>query len=176
MSTTENRYSALSTINHWVTALLVVVMITLGYLMSAAPSDAVEDYVLDVHTSIGFFVFLFVVWRVSFRLYQGFPKNIGKTAAERWAAYFVHRAILVLLVLQVLTGPLYLFTENECVHVFGWFSVCIPLESLSILHESMEWMHIVTGFYLLPAVLALHLIGGIRHFIARKYQQTPADM
>ncbi|MEX1197588.1 MAG: cytochrome b/b6 domain-containing protein [Pseudohongiellaceae bacterium] len=171
-----NRYSGISTINHWVTALLIVVMIALGYTVAAAPSDAIEDYVLGVHISLGFFVFLFVVWRVAFRLYEGFPQTIGESALERWAAYLVHRTILILLALQVLTGPMYLFTENECMNVFGWFSVCIPLGSLSIIHEGMEWMHIMTGFYLLPALLLLHVVGGIRHFVMRDKQETPAEM
>ena len=176
MKNNVHRYSGISTINHWVTAVLVVAMMTLGFVMAAAPSEAVEDYLLGIHISLGFFVFLFVAWRVGYRLYEGFPQNVGKTAVERWAAYVVHRAILILLVLQVITGPMYLFTENECMNVFGWFSICIPLESLSIVHEGMEWMHIMTGLYLLPALLGLHVVGGIKHFALRKRQETPAEM
>lgn len=172
----SSRYSGISTINHWITALLVVTMLALGLAAGAAPSDAIEDYVLGIHISLGFFVLVFVIWRALFRLYEGFPPNVGRTAYERWAAYFVHRAILVLLVIQVITGPMYLFTENECIGVFGWFSVCLPLESLSIIHEAMELIHVYGGVYLLPALLILHLIGGIRHYLTGKPRHTPADM
>lgn len=174
--TTRNRYSATSTINHWVSALLVVVMLVLGFAAAAAPSETIEGYVMGIHISLGFFVLLFVIWRVVFRLYEGFPENIGQTAIERWGAYAGHRAILILLVLQVATGPLYLFTENECINVFGWFSVCVPLESLSIIHEPMEWVHVNIGIYLLPALLVLHFVGAIRHFATNRKQETPADM
>ncbi len=174
--TNRNRYSPVATINHWVTALLVVVMLALGFTVAAAPSEATEDYVLGVHISLGFFVLLFVIWRVLFRLYEGFPPNIGKTALERWTAYLVHRAILILLVLQVLTGPLYLFTENECMPVFGWFSVCIPLESLSIIHGLMEWLHVIVGLYVLPMLLLLHLGGAIRHYASSEKREAPSDM
>ena len=172
----QYRYSSISTINHWVTALLVVVMLALGYAVAAAPSETIAEYVLGVHVSLGFFVFLFVVWRVTFRLYVGFPENIEKSRLERWTAYIVHRAILLLLVLMVLTGPMYLFTENECVNVFGWFSVCIPLESLSFLHELMEWLHINIGIYLLPALLVLHFMGAIRHYATSGKRQMPTDL
>ena len=84
----NNRYSGISTINHWITALLVTAMLTLGFLVIAAPSEAIENYVLGVHISLGFFVLIFVIWRVLFRLYKGFPQNIGQTAAERCAAYY----------------------------------------------------------------------------------------
>jgi len=113
---------------------------------------------------------------VTFRLYVGFPENIEKSRLERWTAYIVHRAILLLLVLMVLTGPMYLFTENECVNVFGWFSVCIPLESLSFLHELMEWLHINIGIYLLPALLVLHFMGAIRHYATSGKRQMPTDL
>ncbi|MDZ7753882.1 MAG: cytochrome b/b6 domain-containing protein [Gammaproteobacteria bacterium] len=172
----QNRYSPISTINHWVTALLVVVMLALGYATAAAPSETIEDYVLGVHISLGFFVFLFIAWRVIFRLWEGFPENIGKSALERRAAYIAHRAILILIALQVVTGPMYLFTENECLNVFGWFSVCLPLESLSIIHEPMEWLHVNIGIYLLPALLALHFIGAIRHYAEGGNRKTPANM
>ncbi|MDZ7828686.1 MAG: cytochrome b/b6 domain-containing protein [Halofilum sp. (in: g-proteobacteria)] len=172
----EQRYSSISTINHWVTALLVVVMLALGYAVAAAPSEVVEEYVLGVHISLGFFVLLFVAWRVIFRLYEGFPENIGTSALERWLAYMAHRAILALLALQVVTGPMYLFTENECMDVFGWFSICVPLESLSFIHEPMEWLHVNIGIYVLPALLVLHFLGAIRHYAMRGKQETPSDL
>ena len=174
--TNRHRYSAVSTINHWVTALLVVVMVALGYAAAAAPSEGIEGYVLGIHVSLGFFVFLFVAWRVIFRLYEGFPENVGQHALERWAAYVTHRAILLLLAVQVITGPMYLFTEDECVNVFGWFSVCIPLGALSAIHEPMEWLHVYIGLYLLPALLVLHLIGAIRHYAIRGQQEAPSDL
>lgn len=172
----RNRYSGISTINHWITALLVVSMLVLGLTAGAAPQERIEDYVLGVHIGLGFFVLVFVAWRVVFRLYEGFPANIGTSAAQRWLAYSVHRAILVVLSLQVLTGPLYLFTEGECMNVFGWFAVCVPLESLSAMHEPIEWIHVNVGIYLLPALLALHLLGAIRHYATKERVETPSDM
>lgn len=174
--TNQHRYSAVSTINHWITALLVVAMLTLGYAMAAAPSELIEDYLLGTHISLGFFVFLFVAWRVIYRLYEGFPENVGEAALERWAAYVVHRAILLLLALMVITGPMYLFTENECISVFNWFSICLPLEGLAFIHEPMEWIHVNTGKYLLPGLLVLHLIGAIRHYAVRGKQENPAGL
>ena len=120
-----------------------------------------------------FFVFLFIVWRVFFRLYEGFPSPVGNTPFERKAAYIVHRLLIFLLLLQVFTGPLYLFTEGEGVNVFGWFTVSIPLEGLSFIHEAMEVMHIATGLVIIPLVLVLHISGAIRHYWK---QDTPSDL
>mgnify|MGYP000383220299 CR=1 FL=1 len=128
-------YSGLSKLNHWVTALLVTVMLVLGFAAGGAPDEATEGYLMSLHIGLGFFVFLVVIWRVAYRLYEGFKANTASTAPERWLAWAVHRLLLVALVAQVITGPLYLFTEGEGVDVFGWFTVYLPLESLAVIHE-----------------------------------------
>ena len=160
------RYSGLSATNHWITVVLVVAMLVLGLAASEAPNDTVEDYVIGIHISLGFFAFLFIVWRVAYRVYEGFPPAIAGTAPERWAAYLVHRGLLIVLTLQVLTGPLYLFTEGDAVNVFGWFSVSLPLESSEAIHELIEEIHVVLGVYVIPGLLLLHIGGAIRHYLS----------
>lgn len=171
-----NRYSGISTINHWVTAVLVMMMLTLGFVAAAAGDEATGDYVLSVHIALGFFVLLFVLWRVAFRLYEGFPANVGSTAVERTLAYIVHRLLLIALVVQVFTGPLYLFTEGEGMDVFGWFTFYIPLESLSPVHGAMEEIHVILGVWVIPALLILHFIGAVWHYLREGDRTTPADL
>lgn len=170
------RYSWISTVNHWITALLVTVMLVLGFGMAAAPGEAEEAWLMTMHQSIGFLTLLFVLWRAGYRLYEGFPPTLGESEWQRRAAYWAHRIILTLLVLQVLTGPLYLFTEAEGVNVFGWFTFYLPLGALGFLHEPAEVLHVYMGLYVLPALLVLHFIGAVRHFMARDRHETPADM
>ncbi|MAN51136.1 MULTISPECIES: cytochrome b [unclassified Marinimicrobium] len=167
-------YSAISVINHWITVLLVMAMLILGLLASAAP-DSAEDFIMSVHVSLGFFVFWFVLWRAAYRVHQGFPPTQGQTPWQRQLAWWVHRLVLGLLVLQVFTGPLYLFTENEGVNVFGWFTVLIPLESLAFIHEPVEVLHVITGLYVLPALLLLHIVGAFHYFWQRR-SVTPAEL
>lgn len=171
----SRRYSGISTINHWLTALLVVVMLVLGYAGGHAPNDHAEHYVMGLHVSIGFFAFLFVLWRVGFRLWEGFPESAGRTAFERILSRIVHRLLLLVLVLQVLTGPLYLFTEGEGADVFGWFTFYIPLESLEVLHEPAEIVHVVQGMYVIPALLLLHFLGAAKLYL-RSRRGRPADL
>ena len=170
-----SRYSGVSIINHWVTTVLVIAMLVLGWTAGSAPAEVTEAYVMGIHISLGFFVFLFILWRTAYRLYEGFPETIGETKIERVMAYWVHRLLLVFLVLQVFSGPLYLFTENEGVNVFGWFTIYVPLESLAAIHELMEWVHVTLGVYLLPILLVLHLLGAFKHFLTADYT-TPADL
>ena len=165
-------YSGLSKLNHWVTALLVTAMLVLGFAAGGAPDDATESYLMSLHIGLGFFVFLVVIWRVAYRLYEGFKANTASTAPERWLAWAVHRLLLLALVSQVITGPLYLFTEGEGVDVFGWFTVYIPLQSLAVIHEPAELVHVVSGLYVIPGLIVLHFLGAARHYLSNQSDAT----
>lgn len=163
----DTRYSGLSKVNHWLSVIFVVVMLTLGYLMFFSTDDGISDYVKAAHISVGFFAFFFLLWRVLFRLQQGFPAYLGAGIHYRFARA-VHYLILASILVLIFTGPLYLFTENAALSVFNWFSVSIDLSALEIIHEPAEQVHKFFGRYLLPALLVLHILGGIGHFLSKK--------
>ncbi len=162
---TQTRYSGLSVLNHWVAAIAVFVMLTLGLVAGEASSDTVEHAVIEVHIALGFFVLLIVLWRVAWRLYEGFRPNPQADVLERHVGGWVHRLLLIALVTMVVTGPLYLFTEGEGINVFGWFTVYLPLQGMAFLHEPAEEVHKLTGEYLLPALITLHFLGAVRHYL-----------
>lgn len=167
---THARYSGLSILNHWIAALLIVVMLTLGLAAGGADSDAAEHYIMDLHIGLGFFVMLFVLWRVAWRLYEGFPPDSEADALTRYLGRTTHWALLALIAVQVVTGPLYLFTEGEGMDVFGWFSFYVPLEGLAFLHEPAEEIHKLLGEWVLPLLLGLHLLGGVRHYLTGRHE------
>jgi cytochrome b561 len=164
---THSRYSGLSILNHWVTAILVFIMLTLGLMADEAPDKTSDSYIMDVHVALGFFVFLAVAWRVGYRLWQGFPPNPGAGAVERYLGGLTHRLLLIALVVMVISGPLYLFTEGEGVDVFGWFVLHIPLTALEAIHEPAERVHAATGATILPILIGLHMLGAVHHYLRR---------
>lgn len=173
--TAPRDYSGISTLNHWITALLIIVMLVLGFVAAFAPDDNTAGYIMSVHVALGFFVFWFILWRVAYRLYEGFPQNQEHSQLERRAAFWMQSLILLALVLQVITGPLYIFTEGEAIDVFGWFSVSLPLRSFSVLHEPAEAVHIILGVYVLPTLIGLHFLGAVKHYLTKR-RETPADL
>ncbi|MFN2328335.1 MAG: cytochrome b/b6 domain-containing protein [Chromatocurvus sp.] len=171
----KKSYSGLSILNHWITALLVVAMLTLGLSARNAP-DPAEDYIMSIHIALGFFVLLFVFWRTAVRLREGFPGHPDADAVTRIGAWWMHRALLVVLVLLVVTGPLYLFTEGEGMDVFGWFTFYIPLESLAFIHEPAEEVHKLLAVYGLPLLLGVHILGAARHYLTGRKGNPVADL
>lgn len=169
---TQARYSGLSILNHWIAAILVFIMLTLGLMADKAPTDAIESYVMDVHIALGFFVLIVVLWRVGFRILQGFPPKPEAGVLERRLGGLVHRLLLIAILVQVVSGPLYLFTEGEGMDVFGWFQFYIPLSSLSAIHEPVEEIHKITGNWILPALIGIHVVGALHHYLLRRGSAT----
>lgn len=154
------RYSGLSRINHWLSVIFVSVTLTLGYMMFFASEEGPETYAEAAHISVGFFAFWFLLWRTIHRLKMGFPAH--KTHDRRHdIARVVHYLILLSLVILIFTGPLYLFTENEGLAVFDWFSINLDLSAPGFVHEAVEEVHKITGLYVLPALLFVHIAGAM---------------
>jgi cytochrome b561 len=59
-----------------------------------------------------------------------------------------------------------LFTENEGLAVFDWFTVNLDLTALSIVHEPAEEVHKITGLYVLPALLVVHIAGAVVTYLS----------
>lgn len=174
---TSNRsHSRIATLNHWVTALLITAMLTLGLLGRSSPSETVEDYVMSAHVGLGFFTLLFVFWRVAWRIKEGFPDTVAGPTWQRRSARAVHVLILVTITGLVITGPLYLFTENEAIDVFGWFSVGLPLGGLEFLHEPAEAVHKFLALPVLVVLLLMHLAGGAVHILRHGNGRTPTEL
>ena len=163
---TNSRYSGLSVLNHWIAAIGVFVMLTLGLVAGEAPGAA-EDYIMSIHIGLGFFVLCFVLWRTGWRLFEGFSTPDAPTGLERRAAGWMHRLLLAVLLIMVLTGPMYLFTEGEGMDVFGWFTFYIPMPLGETVHDGVETIHKFCGEYLLPILIAAHILAAARHWLMR---------
>ncbi|HAS22869.1 MAG TPA: cytochrome B [Idiomarina loihiensis] len=159
------RYSGLSRINHWFSVIFVVVMLTLGYMMFFANDRASGSYAEAAHIGVGFFAFWFLLWRTIYRLKMGFPAHKKQDRRHEFARV-VHYLILLGLTLLIITGPLYLFTENEGLAVFDWFTVNLDLTALSIVHEPAEEVHKITGLYVLPVLLVVHIAGAVVTYLS----------
>lgn len=158
------RYSGLSRISHWLSVIFVVVMLTLGYMMFFSTDRGAGAYAEAAHIGVGFFAFWVLLWRTVYRLKMGFPAYKIKSTRHD-VARVIHYLILLALALLIFTGPLYLFTENEGMAVFNWFTINLDLSALSLIHEPLEEVHKITGLYLLPALLVVHIAGAIVTYI-----------
>jgi len=166
-SNIQSDYSGISALNHWLTALAVVAMWTLGLAAGEAPEVA-EDYIMSIHIGLGFFVLWFVLWRTGWRLAKGFARIDKGSHFERIAAGTMHRLLLLVLLTLIFTGPIYLFTEGEGMEVFGWFTFYIPMPFGHTVHEAAEEVHKFCAGYLLPILIGVHMLAATRHWLNQR--------
>lgn len=163
----DTHYSGLSRINHWLGLIFVVIMMTLGYMMFFATDRAAGNYAQTAHIGVGFFAFWFILWRTFYRLRQGFPETHA-SKLKNAVARSIHYLILLALLVLIFTAPLYLFTENDPLAVFNWFNINLDLTVLAAIHEPVEEIHKLTGLYILPALLIVHIAAAVIHYLSNK--------
>ncbi len=171
MSGSPDRYAASQRLVHWLTALLVTVMIPMGLYMVhryvATNNDALTVTIYDIHKLIGFMAFWLVILRLALRYRHGAPPS--ESAIARWqrtAASAVHFLLYVLLVLVPFLGWIGASAD-------GTRSMWGGLELPQIASKNEEvgwrilWWHGWAALTL-GALAALHVAAAIHHHIVHK--------
>ena len=107
MERTET-YSPLHKTVHWLTAILVAVLLPIGFYMvwryGATDNDAMTVRLFDLHKLLGLVVLCLLVVRVAVRLARGVPPPASFARWQRLAAETNHLVIYVLLLAVPLLG------------------------------------------------------------------------
>lgn len=156
-------YDQISRFNHWVIAAAIIGMLGFGfYLEYGGLAREAKGPLIDIHKAIGVLVLILGLWRVAWRLVQGFPAGIS--AMPKWqesAAKAAHWALLAGVVLMPLSGIVASVYRSHAVDVFGWFSIPAQTEIAWLAGlgaAAHEWVGIG-----LSLVVVLHVAGALKH-------------
>lgn len=158
----DDRYGAVSRLNHWLGAAAVFAMIAVGLYFSNLPRGDSRDFWFGLHVSLGVLLFVFLFFRISWRLMRGFPPAFAQPLALQRLTAAVHRGMLLAMGVLILTGPFIVWTLARPLEVFDWFTLPSPLPKLRDLHEALETAH-VTAAYTLISLVAVHVLGALGH-------------
>ena len=165
---TKHSYGELSLLNHWIVALFIMALLVLGLVYDALPKSDASKLVIFWHASLGLLAIPFIVWRIIWRMRSGFPNN-HSSGKERLIARAVQWLLLIAIALQIITGPMYLWTEAEALPFFGLFEIPSPFaEELHELHEFVESVHKYVANPILLALLGFHLLGALKRIFFDK--------
>ena len=171
--TVANRYTRTAMVLHWAVAALIIGNLALIWVVDWFPDDMVRP-VIDTHKSIGITVLGLVLLRILWRLSHkppAMPATYPKV--ERLGAHAAH-AVLYLLILGLpLSGwihdsafkdaaahPLYLFG------LVPWPRIgpIMALDPATKDHVHSIWFEVHSILaYVLYALLALHVLGALKH-------------
>lgn len=167
MSDTRDRLSPTTIALHWVVGVGVLTLMTVGWYM--AENEVRELY--PIHKSMGMLMAVFIVWRLGYRLTQGWPPAVRSYAAwEQRLARTVQWVLLIGTVLFPLSGMVMSVAGGSGLQFFG-----IDLVAANIvdgqrvaLNKELGGMarevHGVLLWVMLLAVL-LHVTGALKHHL-----------
>lgn len=160
---TSGAYGGLSRLNHWLGALLFSGMVIVGFVLSYdVLSDETAGPIRNLHKATGTVLLFFALWRVGWRIAQGFPPPVpGVPAWQETASRLVHWGMLAALVVMPLSGVLMSLIGGRPIDIFGLYLIPPVAEN----REAAGLLRQVHGYagYILAALILVHILAALKH-------------
>lgn len=164
---TPQRYGWISINLHWLAAIVIIGMFSLGLWMTELGYyHPWYHKAPELHKAIGVLLFIVIGLRLLWRVFNPAPMPVA--GVRRWEARLsglVHWLLYILLFATMSAGYLFATAAGDGISVFGWFSVpalFAPLDETTVgtIHEWLAWSVII--------VASLHALAAIKHHFIDK--------
>ena len=153
---------------HWLIAALLVYNYALGERAEHLKQGAALFAVLQLHKSIGISVLLLSLFRLAIRLWRPAPLAVIDNPAAKYLSSAVHALFYVVMIGAPLTG--WIIVSTAKIEIPTLLFGVVPWPHLPIAlgwHKLAEDMHALLSTIML-ALIALHVIGAVRHQFVMK--------
>ena len=162
------RYGVVARLFHWVTVLLVLVMIPVGLTMIQDIPKPMQDRLFILHKGLGPVVLLVVVLRLIWRAFNPPPPLPAEIPAlQRRAASVVHGLLYVALLTMAISGYVRVTTGGfplEFLQALGIPPLFAKNEAVGDLASSIH----ATTIVVLLILIAMHVSAAAYHGIVRR--------
>lgn len=171
-----DRWPALAKAFHWVTALVVVAMLALGFAMTYRGNalgiwDDLTNNLFSTHKLLGFLLLWFIVLRLARRFIGRVPRPEPSLPGwQQGVATVNHVAMYALLIAMPLLGwtAASLFPALELFGTFSLPALTAPDTSPDkAMYETVAGWHGI-GALILLALVALHVSASLYHLVVRR--------
>lgn len=162
------RYGRVSRLFHWITVLLVLVMIPVGLLMVQEIPRPVQDGLFVLHKGLGPLVLVVVVLRLGWRMFHPAPPlPPDLPLVQRRAAAAVHAGLYVLLLVMAVSGYVRVTTGGfplEALRALGIPPLFDKNEAVAAVAKRIH----ATAIIGLLALIAAHVGAAAWHGLVRR--------
>jgi cytochrome b561 len=159
-------YGWLSIVLHWLAAIAVIVMLATGFradMAGDAGDREMRAALMGLHVSFGAAFALVLLARVLASYAQPRPSPPEQAPALKFMASATHQILLLAILIQVISGPLAVWSGGRAINIFDVVSIASPFaERNDGVHEFAEVMHAI-GRWTLVVAIALHVAGALKH-------------
>ena len=157
-------YDLTARLFHWLTALLVLVQIPLGILVTNFDLGGLYN----LHKSMGVLILIVVIGRLLWRMtHRPPPLSSDIPAIQRLAAHAVHWALYALLIIQPVVGWIATSAYPAPIPFFGLFEMPPIWWADRSLSERLFVVHLGAGIAM-AGLLAAHIGAALFHHFVRK--------
>jgi cytochrome b561 len=161
---TTDRFGIVAILFHWLMAIIIIGMLTLGLYMADQPKSLWKIKLYGWHKEWGMLVLMLVIFRIIWRTGNRNPLLSMLPAWERISAKLTHYALYFFMIAMPLTGWLLSSAADRPVSFFGMFVIptLIPPneKQVEVFAEIHEWLA-----YGLIATICLHVLAALKqHF------------
>jgi len=165
---TKDGYGWLSITLHWLAAIAVLLMLATGFVADFAADAgdrARRAEVMSWHIGLGSIFFFVLLARVISHYTQTEPTPPKQATALMFLASATHHLLLAAIVIQIVSGPLAIWSGARAIDVFGLFAIPSPFaERNQGVHEIAETLHAI-GRWALVIFIGLHIVGAVKHVL-----------
>lgn len=167
-SSTPTRYPLFSRVLHWLLAVLLMGMVTLGYYMKSLSMSPTKFQLYSWHKWTGICILALVVLRLLWRWTHRLPSMPDSmSSGSIWAAKFGHFLLYALMLAIPLTGWLMSSAKGIPTVMFGLYPLPDLIAKDKELGNTLVNIHIWLNYCLISMVV-LHVLAALKHqFIDR---------
>ena len=152
---------------HWLGAVLIIVLIALGFWMGELVSIQDKIYYINLHKSLGLIALVLGLLRLLWRFVSPPPAPLAAPLHAQIAARMVHLVLYLLFIVQPFVGIVHSWVTGYPIVFFNSFPLPALMAPNRALAEILGTTHVLIGWGLV-VLITLHGAAALKHhFIDR---------
>lgn len=161
-------YGTTARIVHWIMAVLVILMIIAGLVMTADVNRPLQDALFIFHKSTGAILLLLIAFRIVWRLsHPAPPLPVSVPPIQQFAAHATHFGLYFFLVVMVLSGYVRVTTGGFPIELLNALGIPPFLPKAEKVAEVAKGIHAVAKNVLILLIL-MHVGAAAFHGLVRR--------
>src|SRR5262245_13223026 len=161
-------YTPVARLLHWTVAALVLLMIPLGIVIAKEWGGPAQQFLYNLHKSIGATLIPIVIIRLLYRItHPAPPLPDDLLAIQKFAAHATHWALYALLLVQPFVGYIMTSAYPAPVPFFGLFNLPPIWPEDRALSDQLKVVHLYIGIAIV-VVAVMHISAALHHHFVRK--------
>lgn len=161
-------YGTVARLFHWITVILVLVMILVGFLMVQDLPRPLQDPLFILHKGLGPFVLIFVLARLLWRFFHPAPPlPTNMPPAQVRAAEAVHAGLYILVIVQAISGYVRVRAGGFPIEAIDSIGFPVLIGKSEAVANAAQTVHGL-AIYALVALILLHVGAAAYHGLVRQ--------